>query len=210
MGDITAKDGRTVLFVSHNLAAVRGLCKKGYVLENGLLKFTGNVENALNVYSENAGLEGTRVGFDVITKRSGNGNMRFLSLELNKNQFSLGDDVLIQLKVENLIGEKTYEMVIQIFTADGIAIYHMMPRDSNFKITSEVGIDIFNIVVSDIRLFPGLYFIALSLSNSTGHDVFDSIENVINFEISDGGNYTSRNLPRVAGLIFANPMWQKL
>lgn len=50
MGDISKGDGRTVLFVSHNMAAVKSLCTKAMVLENGLIKNIDNVENAVAYY----------------------------------------------------------------------------------------------------------------------------------------------------------------
>jgi lipopolysaccharide transport system ATP-binding protein len=50
MGDITAKDGRTVLFVSHNLAAVKSLCTKGIVLENAFIKYIGTAERSVTNY----------------------------------------------------------------------------------------------------------------------------------------------------------------
>ncbi len=55
MQDISRTGGRTVLFVSHNMAAVQSLCTRGIVLENGSVKFDGNVEDAIKFYlnSEN-------------------------------------------------------------------------------------------------------------------------------------------------------------
>ncbi|WP_394775096.1 polysaccharide ABC transporter ATP-binding protein [Flavobacterium sp.] len=50
MQDISKGQGRTVLFVSHNMAAVKSLCTKGLVLVNGCVAMTGNVENAVNYY----------------------------------------------------------------------------------------------------------------------------------------------------------------
>ncbi|HMK07027.1 MAG TPA: polysaccharide ABC transporter ATP-binding protein [Flavobacterium sp.] len=50
MGDISKGEGRTVLFVSHNMAAVKSLCNTGIVLENGLVKNISNVENAVAYY----------------------------------------------------------------------------------------------------------------------------------------------------------------
>lgn len=50
MGDISKGEGRTVLFVSHNMAAVKSLCNKGIVLENGLIKKMDTVENAVSYY----------------------------------------------------------------------------------------------------------------------------------------------------------------
>lgn len=50
MGEISKGEGRTVLFVSHNMAAVKSLCNKGIILENGLIKKTGDVESVVSYY----------------------------------------------------------------------------------------------------------------------------------------------------------------
>ena len=51
MGDV-AKDGRTVLFVSHNVTAVQQLCQQGLVLHEGRVLFQGTAGEALRKYSE--------------------------------------------------------------------------------------------------------------------------------------------------------------
>lgn len=50
MQDVSRGEGRTVLFVSHNMNAIRNLCQRGVVLENGSLKFDGHVEDAVELY----------------------------------------------------------------------------------------------------------------------------------------------------------------
>ncbi len=50
MSDVSQGEGRTVLFVSHNMAAVKSLCAKAIVLENGLIKKMDLVENAVAYY----------------------------------------------------------------------------------------------------------------------------------------------------------------
>ncbi|MEP7277999.1 MAG: ABC transporter ATP-binding protein, partial [Bacteroidota bacterium] len=50
MKDVSSGEGRTVLFVSHNMAAVKSLCEGGVVLENGNIKFIGNANNAVTTY----------------------------------------------------------------------------------------------------------------------------------------------------------------
>lgn len=50
MNDISKTQNRTVLFVSHNMAAVKNLCSKAIVLENGNIKFNGVTENAISYY----------------------------------------------------------------------------------------------------------------------------------------------------------------
>lgn len=55
MNDVAVNGGRTVLFVSHNMAAVRSLCKSGVVLKNGGLDFIGTAEESVERYlQENA------------------------------------------------------------------------------------------------------------------------------------------------------------
>ena len=50
MQDVSNKSGRTVLFVSHNMAAIKSLCSRAIILENGQKKFDGNVEHAVARY----------------------------------------------------------------------------------------------------------------------------------------------------------------
>ena len=50
MQDVSRGEGRTVLFVSHNMAAVRSLCQRGIVLENGGVVYDGGVNDAIDHY----------------------------------------------------------------------------------------------------------------------------------------------------------------
>ena len=50
MQEVSHSDGRTVLFVSHNMAAVRNLCSRGIVLNNGQLVFDGDTDDAITYY----------------------------------------------------------------------------------------------------------------------------------------------------------------
>jgi len=50
MQDVSANEGRTVLFVSHNMTAVKNLCNTGIVLSNGIVKYTGLVNDAVDYY----------------------------------------------------------------------------------------------------------------------------------------------------------------
>lgn len=52
MQDVSKGEGRTVLFVSHNMAAVKSLCNKGVVLENGMVSFKGNTAESIDFYLE--------------------------------------------------------------------------------------------------------------------------------------------------------------
>jgi lipopolysaccharide transport system ATP-binding protein len=53
MQDVSRGEGRTVLFVSHNMGAVKNLCKRGIVLNQGQVAFDGEVGEAVGFYTEN-------------------------------------------------------------------------------------------------------------------------------------------------------------
>lgn len=57
MKDISGNDGRTVLFVSHNMAAVKSLCTRGIVLENGISTFEGTSEECVSYYLKDGNSE---------------------------------------------------------------------------------------------------------------------------------------------------------
>lgn len=50
MQDVSKGEGRTVLFVSHNMAAVKTLCKSGILLNNGMVSYRGDADEAVNLY----------------------------------------------------------------------------------------------------------------------------------------------------------------
>lgn len=216
MQDISKGQGRTVLFVSHNMAAVKSLCTRGIVLENGKVKFNGNIDEAMDNYLSNNNDTGHTVIFDENTKRSGSRNLEFTSVEIrNQNnklsqEFSIGDDLNIRLKLKNNSNEIRSEIAIQIKSSDEMPIFHIMARDSNYELKHTNKEEEYNINIKDIRLFPGFYNITLISANTTGHEIYDNIESALSFQVIDGGKYTVRSLPRNIGLIFSNPEWQKI
>jgi len=51
MHDVSEKEGRTVLFVSHNMGAISSLCNKGIVLDKGKNIFSGDIHEAVRLYN---------------------------------------------------------------------------------------------------------------------------------------------------------------
>lgn len=54
MQDVSRGEGRTVLFVSHNMMSVQRLCKHGILLENGSIKYTGDISDTIHSYLEDS------------------------------------------------------------------------------------------------------------------------------------------------------------
>ena len=84
MQDISKGEGRTVLFVSHNMAAVKNLCTRSIVLEHGEIVFSGETEDAISYYlsRNNEFIESNLLS---IKDRSGNGKVRFSKFFIKDN-----------------------------------------------------------------------------------------------------------------------------
>ncbi len=50
MQDVSHEEGRTILFVSHNMASVKALCSRGIILENGIIKMAGEIDEIISTY----------------------------------------------------------------------------------------------------------------------------------------------------------------
>ena len=81
MQDVSRGGGRTVLFVSHNMASVKSLCTRGIVLKDGLVDFSGTTDEAvihyLQVYEKN---NGSKIVENIQWKKH---NISILNIELN-------------------------------------------------------------------------------------------------------------------------------
>lgn len=100
MQDVSSSEGRTVLFVSHNMLAIQTLCNKGFVLNKGQLVYRGNNSDAINFYQNHA----VALPKDNLAERKdrmGGGAIRFISAwaetpshKISETFFS-GDDIQI-------------------------------------------------------------------------------------------------------------------
>jgi len=68
MNDVSRQEGRTILYVSHNMNTIRQLCDRVIVLDHGKVVFDGGVEDGIGVYME-ANKEGMGVTIDISKKR---------------------------------------------------------------------------------------------------------------------------------------------
>lgn len=87
MQDVSREGGRTILFVSHNMAAIKELCNKAILMENGNITFSGNVPDTLQKYLSNNSTISSATDFlsDNSTRR-GNGEVRFTSISINDDK----------------------------------------------------------------------------------------------------------------------------
>lgn len=105
MKDVSSTEGRTVLFVSHNMASVKTLCNTGLILQNGLSVFSGASEDAVNKYL----MASHEKGKESLVKRKdriGNGTFKFVDFKLKNSNGKLVNNVI---SCESVVFEIHYE-----------------------------------------------------------------------------------------------------
>ena len=89
MQDVSKGEGRTVLFVSHNMASIRSLCKTGILLENGMLRNIGKIDPIVNEYLDINSfdeVDNNNLFFEDISTALGNENIRIKSFNIAPSQ----------------------------------------------------------------------------------------------------------------------------
>ncbi|MBO6305921.1 MAG: ATP-binding cassette domain-containing protein [Paludibacteraceae bacterium] len=81
MKDVSTGEGRTVLFVSHNMASVKALCTRGVLLEQGQVKYMGGIKDTVDYYIGEGGSSENQY-FDDLTTAPGNDIIRIKSFEI--------------------------------------------------------------------------------------------------------------------------------
>ena len=108
MQDVSKEEGRTVLFVSHNMAAVKNLCSQALVLNNGRVAFEGQTDESINFYLHNNNHNSEHAELIWIEKHPGQHEFKLHSIclkndrnELTSN-FQYDNDINIHFKYELL------------------------------------------------------------------------------------------------------------
>lgn len=211
MGDV-ARSGRTVLFVSHNLAAVTQLCHSALLLERGRIVMTGRADTVVNRYLASGNRDG-QVDLDAVRNAPDGAPVRLTFAELLSSDgaicqdFAMGSDVTIRFRLAFADPSAGVKLAFSIRTSDGLAITHSVDDDSAFSVPTGRPNTTVSVRIPDVRLYPGEYRVSLWVADTANRQVYDHAEDCLTFRITDGGRLTFRPLPRHSGIVFITPAW---
>jgi lipopolysaccharide transport system ATP-binding protein len=135
MQDISKGEGRTVLFVSHNMAAVKSLCTRGIVLVNGKVVFDGGIDDAIDEYLNDTVNNASRKW--EIAQAPGSDFIKLLEVKvLNKNKeitinHSVIDDIDIKFTYEVLNENQLFTHGFNLFNSHNVHILSSHDKDSS-------------------------------------------------------------------------------
>lgn len=187
-----ATSGRTVLFVSHNMAAIENLCTTAYMLEEGMLVEHGEVHSIVDKYLDVV-RNALPVRLSDRTDRRGDGKLRFLALEADLRFGSPGSITVVYTGIAPLVN---VEISIAVFTLRGEGVVWL-----GNKLTGEEFMEVppgGEIVCSFDKtpLLPGSY--SVNVYCTVNGIVADWITDAARIEVAEGDFYGTGQSP-IAG-----------
>lgn len=212
MGEV-AKEGRTVLFVSHNLSAVQTLCSKGILLANGEVASSGTADEVISDYLCNA-LQIGEVHFDKDTIRDGNGLARLTHARLLSDcgelvsSVAMGEGLTIELEFECKEIIKTPAFAVRLMTHLNQSLIAWRSYETQGQLSPVSKGGRVRLRVDRLNLLPGNYHLVLNISD--GIQCFDLVEEGLAFEITPRAVYPTGKIPSSnSAVMFTSCTWEE-
>jgi len=162
MSDV-AKEGRTVLFVSHNLATITQLCARTILFERGKILEDGNSYAVVSKYYQGNTTSSPDVN---LLHHVGSGKAHFVSVQILDDHgraskvFSMGESLFVDMEVlsEVITG---LQFSIEIIDQFGKTIIHAVNQDDHFEARSIAGRYHVQTKLPNIQLYPGRYILGV-------------------------------------------------
>lgn len=213
MSNFSNKD-RTILVVSHNLATINFLCKKGIFLESGKIFLDGNISEVINQYTKKMFSESNLDNNVEVKSRRGSGRARFKRITLSgKNNnptqtLFMGDPLHVNLEID--VFQKINDPIIGILIKDylGNTVLRAYSYESSKLTPSLKNNSSLFCFFNQINLMHGQYFIDLWLSEN--NEVIDYVENASKLLIEQSDVYKTGKFPdkNNGGLVFSKHSWK--
>ena len=210
MGDIASEEGRTVLFVSHNMVSVRRLCERGILLNAGVIETMGPIDDTLNQYmsiKEKTQLQDLASRTD----RSGNGKLRFTSIDVLdeskiKYNVKVGSPTSILIKYKGTAPLRNVRISLNIVNQYGERLNWLCNDFSGQPFLELPEKGTIRVDFPRFPYMPGSY--AIGLQALVGRDIADKVPSATVFQVHAGDFYNSgMNPPAKSGAVLVPHTW---
>ncbi len=203
MEDVSKNEGRTVLFVSHNIGAMKHLCNKGILLDKGTIQYKGDILPAISAYSDVF----SNTSFDDYKHIAGNQQVKIDKLVINNLD---GIEIFGELNLtihfsydKTKVDERArFHFFLLIYNDVGEVVWSIFQKDADiFTTISKSSIN----VRAENILTPGRYILSAGIFDQA-NQFLDWVEKVQTFEVmgafSGGKSFDSRY-----GMVTTKALW---
>jgi lipopolysaccharide transport system ATP-binding protein len=212
MQDVSKGEGRTVLFVSHNMASLRSLCTNGIVLQNGMIaKQKTSIDDAISYYLNSNSYTSDNINIADRIDRKGNQSIKIESLELlnriNNKEINVDTPISVKFKYKSKFDNFNGNFLVSInsesqdcitFLESAIADNFQLKFRSEGEITAHLS--------DQFALHPGRYY--LNIAAMLNGEIVDHVQQALVFTVNEGLFFSSAKLPVGKGVCLVKQNWE--
>ena len=210
MGNVSKGEGRTVLFVSHNMAAVKTLCSKGIILENGYLTYSGDADSCINNYLK-ADVE-DRAGIKFFDDSYANDIFKLNSISVKNENRNIDEPVNEKYPIEIITNidfykEGIYNVTYHLYNELGEVMFSFYDKENTAKI--EKGNNELKCIIPSDFFQSGNFSLSIFIVKDKREVLFVEKE-VFRFSVIDSERELGVYLGREPGYIKPQFKWTKI
>lgn len=210
------KEGRTVLFVSHNMQTIRSLCNRGIVLESGKTCFIGEIQPAINLYLESSHKLIEKVPLLMRKDRIGSGRVKASSFRVldaagrEAETLKSGLDYVFEFGYVNELGKGLENVIVSFAVLDEndqtILLLRTNFTDSNVTLNSHSGV--VRCQLNCLPLANGIYRLPIYFAYRES-EVLDYIQDAATIVVEGGDFFGTGNsgLPKKCKILTKAEWW---
>jgi lipopolysaccharide transport system ATP-binding protein len=175
-----SQQGRTVIFVSHNLVAVKSLCTKGIVMNQGKLVFSGSADEAVESYmNANASKVQPRKAFSSPDDAVGNEFIKIKSVSVQPEKLFITDAIQLDFSFWNYTDELKFNVAFDVIDVFGEVVF-----GSGHEFTSINNVGSASCLIPSNLMNDGIYSIHVYVHTAGMRKLCDFMD-IVSFEVCD-------------------------
>ena len=176
MNSVAESEGRTVLFVSHNMAAIQHLCARAILIQSGRVTVDGQPETVIGSYLSDAGM-GSRVDLANWKDRITSGEARITELEIGDaskgSAITFGGELRVKIHARFNVTVVDPSFGVVVHDSGGTPLLLMRSVHDGLRLGGVSGDIIVEMNVPSLNLYPGRYLLSVFISDSASQTAMD-------------------------------------
>lgn len=183
MDQVSKNEGRTVLFVSHNMGAVSTLTDKCLLLNGGNILMNDITQNVINKYLEN--YNNSKIEYQPINKNLDRPHISFAKVITNTDTDTqiFGEKLIFEFHLKTNKPIKSASFSFQVIRNDHVPVMHLWTFDSEREMCREAGTTVLRCVIDKSRLYLGRYYLNLFFTGPPNGEKYDIVKEICGFEV---------------------------